>query len=137
MMGSEKDQVEMPKAVATGDQGLCDNLRLQKYKDKDEIHIHDDKDDLTFVYEGQRAFQLGMDTFIKDQHVYGPGDRCVIIGKAGSKRADLVLERTLTQWKMYLKPVGKPNDPIINTFGTDHILCDKVIIALDEFVQRI
>lgn len=134
-MGSDKDQVEMPKAIATGDQTLCDNLRIQKYKDKDEVHIHDDKGSLVFVYEGKRAFQLGMDTFIKDQHVYGPGDRCIVMGKTGAKRADLVLERTPTQWKMYLKPAGKAAEP--NQFGTDHVLCDKVIVALDEFIQRI
>ena len=120
----DKEQTEVPKSVTSGDTTQVGNIRLQKYTDKDVIHVHDDNCKLCFEYAGRRAFQLAIDSFLRSQHDFAIGTECVIPGKG----ADLVLERTDTRWLM--KVVAKDSVKGI-------LIGDPVVTALDEFAQRI
>ena len=125
-----KDEVKTPKSVSKAD-GVVDfgELRLQSYKTEDEIHIHDDKAGLKFVYKGKRQFQLGMDLFVKSQHLYDFGQVVVVYGDDGHN-SDLMLRKLNFGWEMSL--VDKKD---LRTY--DDVICDKVIAILDDFVQRI
>jgi hypothetical protein len=104
-----KDEVAVPKVGSStssvGSGCTIGKLRLQAYM-KDEVHVHDDENNLVFVYKGKRAFQLGIDIFLKQQFIFKIGQECVIKGektvKAGVDAADLVLTRNISNWSMSL-----------------------------------
>ena len=77
---SDKDQVEVPKAAGAGagETVKVGKLRLQNYKNKDEVHVHDDDKKLCFI-QSKRTFQLAMDNFLKVQAT--PNDQSVFSAK--------------------------------------------------------
>jgi hypothetical protein len=140
--GDAKDEVAVPKVGSStssiGSGCTIGKLRLQAYM-KDEVHVHDDENNLVFVYKGKRAFQLGIDMFLKQQFTFKPGQKCVIKGekkvKAGVDAADLVLTRNIGNWSMSLVKSGTLD--ATPDAGNNAVVADEVLGILDEFVQRI
>ena len=122
---SDKDQVEVPKAVSpgAGETVKVGKLCLQNYKNKDEVHVHDDEKKLCFI-QSKRAFQLAMDNFLKVHHDMPMTVTCVFPGKG----ADLVLELEENNWVMKVVKKNSVKGPI---FG------DSIVTILDEFCQRL
>lgn len=147
-MSGDKDQMELekpktgkadntlniPKNAPTSIGNMLDQLRLQSYKDKDEIHIHDDANKAVFVYKGKTAFAYSMDFWLRNQYQFKVGDVCVMAGDilsshGNSAPSDLVMTRLADRWNIELKPCG--------TVKGSHLIGDPVLTKLDQFVQRI
>lgn len=134
--GCEKDQTELPRSSSKfdGDNMKLDNLRLQSYTNKDEIHVHDDKNNKVFIFNGRRRFQLGMDSFLKNHSNWMQGVKYIIKGERKTKlvACNLVLEITPDGWTVELESIAD------NTKHEHYvILCDPIIHVLDEFTQRL
>jgi hypothetical protein len=127
MGGMAETTVANGKAEA----GEINDLRLH-YNDKlDEIHFHDDKAGLKFVFKGRRAFVLGMNRFLNA--VCNSDNIYMVVGDVGHKgAADLFIEMAGDEWKFSLVEKGKA------TRTADAVIpCDRNLAKLDDFLQRI
>jgi hypothetical protein len=129
---AEKSETVIPKSSMSKDTIIGD-YRFQYYKEKDEIHVHDDDSKLVFVFKNGRQFQLGVDDFVRNSWRYKDQDTVVISGErnhssSGGKIADLVLTKEGNRWVLTLAPSGS----VVGKY----IVADKTLVQLDDFINR-
>ena len=108
-----------------------DNLRLHYNEGLDEIHFHDDKAGLKFVFKGRRAFVLGMNRFLNGVH--DSDNIYMVAGESGHKGAsDLFINMGGDECEFSLVEKGKATET-----ADVIIACDKNLAKLDDFLQRI
>ena len=127
------NETEIPKTTTRAQKAGTQVGSLRSHTNNDEVHFHDDQNNMRFAYSGVRTFQVGMDAFLRfQQHYFAPGDVCLVRGlaDAGSRiAADLVLTRNEDGWEISLSPAGSTKE--------GYAIVDPVLSSLDDFVQRL
>lgn len=131
MGGQAGTDMKIPNGAEGSDIG---DLRFHADdKGLDEVHVHDDKAGLKFLFKGRRAFSLGMERLLAAIPKEEEGIPFIVHGEAGHKSAaDLLFERKKDGWKLRLVPKGSRT-----TRFPIRVACDKNLALLDDFIHRI
>ena len=137
-MGHDPHEKAMPKAAAAPNRGPADVMDKFRFQGpaagQDEIHIHDDKLNLVFVWNGSRSFRIHWQMALQKLSNLLDGEKLAIIGEVadhGSRKAGvLVFENIEGSIEMVMEEYDK------QSVYDEELRKQSVIEWVDDFVER-
>lgn len=128
---NDKNEVTAAKSILSANDMVFGKLRFQVYKNN-QTHIHDDEQNLVFVWNDCQAFRLMMDAFVRNHPLY-PREFVVRSDPkakttSARKLGDLSFKNDGKQWTMVVVSSGTS---AINEVGRQ-----PTLEFIDQFVQK-